>query len=383
MKQIKGFKKCNILFNNEIIKTNIYIKDGIIEKIGQFQNDDLLELNENLLVVPGFIDQHIHGANGYDFMDKKGYDEILKDVAKSGVTSVCATTTTHSIEELIKTLTCLKNYMDENNTEASKIIGIHLEGPFISHQYKGAQLEEYIINSDINIMDRLINSSFDNILIVTLDGKNTDFIKFLKEKNITVSIGHSNATYNQCILAVNKGLSCVTHTFNGMSKVHHRDLGVVGAALLNDELFTEIICDGIHVSLEAIRLLVKNKPLNKIILITDSLKQKGLPDGIYEEVDQTIILKNNSCYLEDGTLAGSVLSMNQAIKNIINFTNVSLIDAINFATINPAINLKLDHMIGSIQEGKLADFAIIDNELNVYMTIKEGKIIYQKGELND
>ena len=187
---------------------------------------------------------------------------------------------------------------------------------FISKEYKGAQLEEYIIEPSLDIFNEFINASQNNIKIITVEGKNKEFIKYLKEKGITVSNGHSDATYKEIEESIKYGLSCVTHTYNGMSKVHHRDLGVVGAALLNDELYTELICDGIHVSKEAIMLLVKNKPLDKIVLITDSLRQKGLSDGIYFEDDQTIILKDNKVTLDDGTLAGSILSMNKAIKNI-------------------------------------------------------------------
>lgn len=380
MKSIKGFKNCNILMDNKIIKTNIIINNGLIDKIGNHVCDDLITLDDDLFVVPGFIDEHIHGAASVDFMDKSGYLNILNDTAKSGVTSLCATTTTHSVERIVEVLRSIRLYISKNFIMGSRIIGIHLEGPFISKEYKGAQLEEYIIEPSIDIFNEFINASQNNIKIITVEGKNKEFIKYLKEKGITVSIGHSNATYNEVFDAIEYGVTSITHTYNGMSKVHHRDLGVVGAALLNDELYTELICDGIHVSKEAIMLLVKNKPLDKIVLITDSLRQKGLSDGIYFEDDQNIILKNNKVTLEDGTLAGSILSMNKAIKNIMDYTGVSLIDAVGFATANPAKNLGLFDKIGSISEGKLADFTVIDKDVNVYMTIREGNIIYKKGE---
>ncbi len=383
MKKIKGFNNCNILINNKIVKTNVVIENGVIDKIGNYLCDDMLELDDSFIVVPGFIDEHIHGANGFDFMDCSGYFDILNDTAKSGVTSVCATTTTHSIERLEKVLKSISGYISKNNIIGSRIIGIHLEGPFISKEYKGAQLEEYIIRPNIEAINKFINASVDNILITTIDVKDTNFIKYLKSKNITISIGHSNATYNEIKDAISVGATSITHTFNGMSKIHHRDLGVVGAALINDELYTELICDGIHVSKEAIKLLVKNKPVDKIILITDSLRQKGLIDGIYFEDGQTIILKDNQVALDDGTLSGSILSMNKAIKNIMDFTGVSLIEAVGFATKNPAKNLGLFDKIGSISKGKLADFAVIDKDVNVYMTIKEGNVIYERSEEND
>lgn len=378
MEKITGFKNCNILIDNNIIKTNVIVNSGIIFKIGDYVCENMIELGDDLIVVPGFIDEHIHGANAVDFMDNGKYLNILEDTAKSGVTSLCATTTTNSILNIKKALKNISKYISSNIDMGSRIVGIHLEGPFLSKEYKGAQLDEFIIDSNIDIMNEFINASLNNIKLITVDGKNIKFIKYLKDNGITVSIGHSNATYCEVLEAISAGATSITHTYNGMSKVHHRDLGVVGAALLKDELYTELICDGIHVSKEAIMLLVKNKPLDKIVLITDSLRQKGLSDGIYFEDDQNIILKDNKVTLDDGTLAGSILSMNKAIKNIMDYTGVSLIDAVGFATANPAKNLGLFDKIGSISEGKFADFTVIDKDVNVYMTIREGNIIYKK-----
>ena len=170
----------------------------------------------------------------------------------------------------------------------------------------------------------------------------------------------------------------MTHTYNAQTPLHHRDVGAVGSALLFDELYTEMICDLVHLSAPAIRLLIKNKPHDKIIAITDSMRAKGLPDGISELGGQKVIVKDGTARLEDGTLAGSILKMNDAIKNLVKVVGVPFTDAIDFATINPATNLKVDDEIGSIAVGKYADFCVLDEDFNVESTIVRGKLVYTK-----
>lgn len=384
METIIGFKNTFILTEEGIIKTNIIIKEGIISYIGNKEIDGLITLPDNQILVPGFIDEHMHGINGYDVMDGsvETLKKIAEEVAKEGVTSFLATTSTASIQKTIETLHAVKTFKELDNSCYAEIIGAHLEGPFLSKTYQGAQLGEYIINPSISIMKEFINESKNNIKLVTLapeEENGLDLIKYLKEHNIIASIGHSNSTYKIVEQSIKNGLTSVTHTYNAQKPIHHREVGVVGAAMLFDELYTELICDGIHVSSPAVKLLYKNKPLDKIVLITDSLPEKGLKDGVYLDNDQEIYVNNNELRLKDGTLAGSCLTMNQAIKNVINFTGVNLIDAINFATANPAKNLNIFDKVGSIKVGKLANFTIIDQEINVYQTIRCGNIIYKKG----
>lgn len=384
METIIGFKNTFILTEEGIIKTNIIIKDGIINYIGDKEIDGLITLPDDQILVPGFIDEHMHGINGYDVMDGnvETLRKIAEEVAKEGVTSFLATTSTASIQKTIETLHAVKTFKEIDNSCCAEIIGAHLEGPFLSKSYQGAQLGEYIINPSISLMKEFINESKNNIKLVTLapeEEKGLDLIKYLKEHNIIASVGHSNSTYRIVEQSIKYGLTSVTHTYNAQKPIHHREVGVVGAAMLFDELYTELICDGIHVSSPAVKLLCKNKPLDKIVLITDSLPEKGLKDGVYLDNDQEIYVNNNELRLKDGTLAGSCLTMNQAIKNVIKFTGVNLIDAINFATANPAKNLNIFDKVGSIKVGKLANFTIIDQELNVYQTIRCGNIIYKKG----
>jgi N-acetylglucosamine-6-phosphate deacetylase len=384
METIIGFKNTFLLTEEGIIKTNIIIKDGIISYIGDKEIDGLITLPDDQILVPGFIDEHMHGINGYDVMDGsvETLRKIAEEVAKEGVTSFLATTSTASIQKTINTLHAVKAFKEIDNSCYAEIIGAHLEGPFLSKTFQGAQLGEYIINPSISLMKEFIIESGNNVKLVTLapeEENGLDLIKYLKEHNIIASVGHSNATFNIIEQSIKQGLTTVTHTYNAQKPIHHREVGVVGAAMLFDELYTELICDGIHVSSPAVKLLCKNKPLDKIVLITDSLPEKGLKDGVYLDNEQEIYVKNNELRLKDGTLAGSSLTMNQAIKNIINFTGVSLTNAINFATSNPAKNLNIFDKVGSIKVGKLANFAVIDKEINVYQTIRCGNIIYKNG----
>lgn len=379
--KIKGFKNSLILTEKGLIKTNLIIKDGIIDFIGEIESNDLIELDENKIIIPGFIDQHIHGLGGYDVIDGKveAIEKIASELPKEGVTAFLPTTTTEEIEVINKSLKCINEYINKDNKDGSLVLGVHLEGPFISNDYLGAQLPEYVLKPNKENFKEFEKNSNNNIKLVTLaPEEDVDLIQYLKSKNIVVSIGHSSANYEDVKLAISKGVSCITHTFNGMKGIHHREIGTAGSALLFDELYCEVICDGIHVSNPALKLLFKNKPTDKVILISDSVRMKNLNNGIYYDGKQKVILKNNEARLENGVLVGSVLKINEAVRNIIKYTGVDFSTAIKYATINPATNLGVDHLMGSIKEGKLANLVVVDKDINVYLTIRNGNIIYQK-----
>ena len=383
---IKGFKNVNTyIYGKGVIKTNIGINQDKICYIGDDSDciDELCVVDG--ILVPGFIDEHIHGAGNSDTMDAniESICNISKTLAMEGTTSFIATTMTQSISKIKQVLS---NLSKVNNLDlpGAKLIGVHLEGPFISKKYNGAQLDKFIINPDIKIFDELINSlSKDNFIkIVTyapeLDDKTFSFLRYLKSRGIFVGVGHSDATYEIIKNATNKGLSFVTHTFNAQSRFHHREIGVVGSALLLDELYTEIICDLIHSSIPAIKLLIKNKPNDKIILITDSIKAKGINTNISELGGQTVYINNGTATLKDGTIAGSVLKMNEAIKNLVTQVKIPFEDAINYATYNPAKHLNILNSVGSIEVGKKANFTVLNKNFDITLTVVDGKIVYKK-----
>ncbi len=384
MEQIKGFKNSYILTENGLEKTNLLIENGLIKRIGSFECDGLIELSDDMVIVPGFIDQHTHGAAGNDVMDgtTDALETMATALAMEGTTAFLATTAMQSPKDIEKSLCVVKEYMEAAHKTGAEIIGVHLEGPFISCAYSGALLAEYLEAPSVEAFKRYEKASVNNIKLVTMaveeDGADA-LIEYLVSKDIVVSIGHTNSNYKDVEKAVKAGATCVTHTFNAQKPIHHREVGTAGSALLFDELYCEAICDGIHLSPPAIKLLWKNKPADKMVLVTDSLRAKFMPDGEYIEAgNQKVIVKNGAGRLEDGTLAGSTAKMNEAVSNVMEFVGVDLAAAVKLASENPAKNLGVFDRMGSIKEGKLANFVIVDKDVNVYQTIRNGKVIYSK-----
>ena len=382
---MKGFVDANVYVENKgIIKTNVGIEDGIIRYIGDDQSKivSVLPCDENCIVLPGFIDQHIHGAGGSDAMDGtiEALSTIAKAVASEGTTTFLATTMTQSPENILKAMKAVKEYKALSIDTGAEIAGIHLEGPFISDKHIGAQPLEFVAKPDVKVFDEYNKASGNAIKIVSLapeaEGAE-ELIRYLKENGIVASAGHTDAGYSNIEKAISWGLSNITHTYNAQKALHHREIGTVGSAMLFDELNAEAICDLIHLSVPAIKLLIKNKPHDKFTLITDSMRAKHLADGISELGGQEVIVKNGEARLKNGALAGSILKMNDAIKNLVLSCGVKFTDAVDFATINPAKNLGLSDSVGSISVGKKANLTVLDGEFNVKLTLRNGNIIYK------
>lgn len=381
-----GLKNVNAYVEGKgFIKTDVVIDGGKISAIGSdLVKDEIVEIPQNAMVLPGFIDQHIHGAFGSDAMDGtvKNLSDIATAVASEGTTGFLATTMTQSPENIKNALTAVKDYINGKSEKGAEVIGVHLEGPFISPKHIGAQPLEYVASPSKETMEKYVEYSGNNIKIVSLAPETEgaeQLIAYLKENGIVASIAHTGAKYKDCENAVKWGMTNVTHTYNAQTGLHHRDVGVVGSALLFDELSCEIICDLIHVSAPAIKLVVKNKKADKVILITDAMRAKHLPDGESELGGQLVIVKNGEARLVDGTLAGSVLKMNNAVKNIVQTVGVPLETAVEFASANPAKCLGIYDQVGSIKEGKRANFAVLDKDtFEVLLTIRDGKVIYKK-----
>ncbi len=383
---MKGFKNAICYIEGKgLIKTNVGIENGKIAYVGEDESviTEALPYNHGEVVVPGFIDEHIHGAGGSDAMDGtvKDLSIIAESIAKEGTTGFLATTMTQSPENILKAMRAVKEYKELSPDTGAKVLGIHLEGPFISKKHIGAQPLDYVACPEIKTFDDYMDASGNSIKIVSLapEVEGADqLIKHMTSKGVIASAGHTDAGYNDIAKAIECGLSNITHTYNAQKSLHHREIGTVGSAMLFDSLNCEAICDTIHLSIPAIKLLLKNKPHDKFTLITDSMRAKWLPDGLSELGGQEVFVKNGEARLKDGTLAGSILKMNDAVKNLVLKCDVPFTDAIDFATINPAKNLKLDDTIGSIKLGKNADLTVLTGEFEVMLTVRNGKVIYQK-----
>ena len=380
---MKGLKNVSAYIAGKgIIKTNIGFENGKIAYIGDDDKNIESLFETDGVVLPGFIDEHIHGAGGSDAMDgtTKDLSIIAETVAKEGTTTFLATTMTQSKENILKAMRAVKEYRETGSEKGARIAGIHLEGPFIAAAHKGAQPLEYVAAPNAEVFDEYNEASGNCIKIITLapevDGA-IGFIRHLKEKGVVVSIGHTGAKCTEVLQAMDAGATNITHTYNAQSPLHHREIGVVGSALLFDDLYCELISDTIHVSVPAMQLLVKNKKADKLALITDAMRAKGLADGISELGGQTVIVKNGEARLQDGTLAGSVLKMNVAVKNMVEKVGVPLTQTVDYCTINPARTLKIDGETGSIATGKRADFAVLGKNYEVLYTIRDGKIVYK------
>jgi N-acetylglucosamine-6-phosphate deacetylase len=378
--------------DQEIDKGLLLIKDGKIEAIGSKMEGNLGEsvqeviLPESYKIIPGFVDVHIHGANGADTMDCT--DEALENMASSlpqaGTTSFLATTITQSKDLLEKALRQTGEYIsDKQKSGQAEILGIHFEGPFINPTKAGAQPLQHIIPADIDLFEKWLDLSKETIKLITLAPEmphGTELVQFLKEKGIVASIGHSDATFEEVGQAIQAGASHITHLFNQMRGLHHREPGVVGAAYLRKELMVEIIADGIHVSPEMVKVSYELITPERMILITDAMRAQFLSDGEYDLGGQRVFVKKGKALLEDGTLAGSVLTMAQAFKNILSFTDCSVRDAVQMSSYNPAKQIGVLDRKGSLKVGKDADLVILDENNDVVMTFCRGQLAYKRGD---
>lgn len=375
---MKAIINGKILLRNEILENKVLIFDEKILDIADDvpKNCEIIDVNQKL-VSPGLIDIHIHGNMGKDTMEgtDEAIDTISKSVARHGVTSYLPTTMTMDEESIVKALNSIKRGMSRK-INGAKVLGAHLEGPFINKIYKGAQNESYIVNPSYEFVKKYE----DVIKVITyapeedIDFKFTKDIK--KNTDIVLSIGHSAATFIEARDAIRLGATNITHTFNGMTGLNHRDPGVVGAALTTDT-YCEFICDTIHITKDLFQFILDSKTKDKVVLITDSMEAGGLEDGIYSLGGQAVIVKDGAARLESGSLAGSVSSLNTMVRNFYENTNLRINEAVHLASLNPARVLGIDDKKGSLDIGKDADISIFDENLNCHMTILSGEIIFK------
>ncbi|VEU81323.1 N-acetylglucosamine-6-phosphate deacetylase [Haploplasma axanthum] len=360
------------IYTEEGILKNAYIKfDKTISEIGT-GNIDGIDMKGKILI-PGYIEQHIHGVSGADTMDAtfEAIDAMVTNLPKEGITSFFPTTMTETEENIINALKNIKEYKEKSTSKGADIVGVHLEGPFINIKFKGAQRGDAIRKPSVELFKKFNEASGNLVKHVTfapeIEGAD-EFIKYLKANKIVASIGHTNATDEEAFNAIKLGANHFTHAYNAMSPFHHRNIGVIGAMLLSDNTFAEVITDGIHSSFNAVKMLYKSKGYKNIVLITDSMRAKLLPDGESEIGGQKVYVKGLEARLEDGTLAGSILRFEDGVKNFRRVNNCSIEEIIEMASVNPAKLHNLFDSKGSIKVGKDADFIITNDNLDVLET---------------
>ena len=336
-------------------------------------------------IVPGYIDIHVHGGGGSDVMD--GEYEAIKQVAAThsrfGTTAFLPTTMTMSKDKIMNSLKSIHEALSKG-TGAAEILGVHLEGPYINPEKKGAQKEEDIKEVSPEEFLEFNQAAGHLIRLVTMAPEMPgaiDFIHWLRQQTIIVSVGHSYASYRQMQEAIHAGLSHVTHIFNAMRELHHREPGVVGSALSDPGLTAEVIADGVHIHPIILKMIYQMKGTKKLVLVTDAMRATGLKEGTYDLGGQEVIVSQGQAKLKDGTLAGSVLTMNKAVYNMVTQAGISLLEAVQMATYNPAKCLGIEDKKGSLEPGKDADIVILNKNFEVELTMISGQVIFRREEL--
>lgn len=361
----------------ELLNAAILCEDSTISRIipdGQPlpQADTVYDAKGNM-VVPGFIDMHFHGGMGYETTSSKqeAMTVIGNAKIKEGVTSICPTTLTLSEEDLAASLKNIEDY--RKAPTGAKVLGTHLEGPYINPECIGAQNPAYVRTPDAAEVMRLNDIS--PVAIVTyaieVDGA-VAFTQKLVDANILPSCGHTNATNEQFKQGAEVGLARLTHFCNQMTKLHHREIGMVGAGLYNDAVALEMICDKIHLCPDMIRLAFKCKPIDKILLITDAMEATGLADGNYQLGGLAVVVSDGAARLaSNGALAGSTLQFNTALKNVLEEVDLPITDIIKTTSYNQAQSLGIKNL-GKLEPGFIADIAVLDKDFNVVATFVDG-----------
>ena len=364
---------------DQFTPAQLELEDGIIKEIYPYNEKEVTKDYGDLRILPGFIDIHCHGAYGFDTNDAnpEGLRKWAKGIVDEGVTSFLATTLTQSEEVLTNAVSNVAKVVEEGY-EGAEILGIHFEGPYLNKAHKGAQPEEYCIKPNIEQFKRYQKAAHGLIKYITMAVENDEdyaLTKYCSQNNVVVSIGHSNATYEQAVQAYAHGARSMTHVYNAMTPFTHRANGLVGGALRIRNMYGEIICDGNHSTLAALNNFFTSKGPDYSVMITDSLMCKGFPVGTKFDFggQEVVIYPDGSAHLvEAGNLAGSTLNVNKGLKILIEDALVPVNYAINACTSNPARCLHVDDRKGTIGVGYDADLVVLDRDYEVVQTYCKG-----------
>jgi N-acetylglucosamine-6-phosphate deacetylase len=376
-------RNVRLICDDELKLGSIFIRNGQIVSVNKdddsfdYVADSEIDGNGNYLI-PGMIDVHIHGADGFDMMDgtAQSVEAVSKACARTGCTSFLATSVSSSLEDLLTMISSVSQLVGKE--PGAQIAGIHIEGPYLNVKRKGMQNERYLRHPNLEEMKFILRKSDSLIRMVTLAPElpgGLEMISFLKNQGIIAAIAHSDATYEEALEAFRIGASHVTHCCNGMRPIHHRDPGLVLAAFEEDHVSVQAIVDGIHLHPAMVRLLYREKGTDKMVLITDALQAMGMGDGTYLFGGHEVKVSQGVATLVDGTLASSTVTMNLALAKTVQ-SGIPLRDAVVMATQTPADLLGLSNK-GRIAPGADADLVLMNEEFEVIWTIVDGKIVYK------
>lgn len=363
--------------NKGFVPRDLYIGGG---KVAAASADDVTLDVSGCYVIPGLVDVHFHGCVGEDFSDAtpEGLQAMADYELSQGVTHICPAGMTLLEDQL--TLICRNAAAHRaKNTSGAELVGLHLEGPFLSYAKKGAQNGDFLHAPDIDMLRRLQTAAEGCVKLVTVAPEEPNGIEFIRaatEDGIHVSVGHTTADYDIAREAFSAGADHATHLFNGMPPLHHRDPGVIGAAFDDPKVMVELICDGIHIHESAVRSTFKMYGADRVILISDSLRATGMPDGIYPFGGQEIEVHGNRATIagHPETLAGSVTSLMGCLRQAVAF-GIPLADAVRASSYNPAKSIGIEDRVGTLEEGKEASLVVLNHDLSLKFVMLRGKIV--------
>lgn len=363
-------------------RKNLCMEDGKITKIcspsEEIPEGDIFDV-KGKAVVPGFIDVHTHGGQGADVnaATKEDFQKIGHFFAEQGTTTWLCSILTDTKEQTEKVIGEMLKHQ-ENHENCADLLGIHLEGPFLSVEFKGAMPESLLREADIELLKEYQKKAKGKIRYITVSPEVEgipEAISQIRDMGITVAIGHSGADYETSMECIKNGATACTHTCNAMKLFHQHFPAIMGAVLESDKVYCEAICDGRHLHPGSVRMILKAKGYDKVVAVTDSIMASGLPDGEYKLGVNDVIVKDGDAKLPNGVRAGSTLTTGTALKRLIEFTGESMEDVLPLLTMNPAKLIHAEEHIGSLEVGKDADILILDDDNNVETTFVKGKKI--------
>ena len=376
------YAKQIVLDDQVIDKAYLTIEDGKFGPILMEEPQDApIKDYSNSIVAPGLVDTHIHGYKSHDVMDNdfEGIKVISEGLLSCGVTSWLPTTLTSSAQLLNDVCETIGNHYQE--VIGAKIRGIFLEGPFFTEKYKGAQNPKYMSDPSVEKLAKWheLSQGLVNKIAIAPERKGVkEFIEFAKSKGVYTALAHSDATYEEAAAAVDAGANIFVHIYNGMSGLHHRNPGMVGAALSLEKVFAEMICDGHHVHPAAARVVTRARGPKETVLITDCMRAGGMGEGQSRLGEFEVVVKDGTARLKDtGNLAGSILELKQGVKNVVDWGLVSPAEALRMASLTPAQSVGIDSVCGRIAPGYEADFIVVSDQLELEATYLDGELRYQ------